>query len=99
MSGPRIFPPCALRFNAALQIKRADARTRTGDHFLRVMEPCPPGSCCDPGGRYSCGLLGHSGKTGWPDPTLVWKRYGHLYPGSTREAIAALDRHLGGRAG
>jgi hypothetical protein len=32
-------------------------------------------------------------------PTLVWKRYGHLYPGSTREAIAALDRHLGERAG
>jgi hypothetical protein len=29
-----------------------------------------------------------------PDPTLVWKRYGHLYPGSTREAIAALDRHF-----
>jgi hypothetical protein len=27
-------------------------------------------------------------------PTLVWKRYGHLYPGSTREAIAALDRHF-----
>jgi len=43
--------------------------------------------------------LGHSDKTGRPDPTLVWKRYGHLYPGSTREAIAALDRHLGARAG
>jgi hypothetical protein len=39
--------------------------------------------------------LGHSDKTGRPDPTLVWKRYGHLYPGSTREAISALDRHLG----
>jgi hypothetical protein len=24
----------------------------------------------------------------------VWKRYGHLYPDSTREAAAALDRHL-----
>jgi integrase len=43
--------------------------------------------------------LGHSDTTGRPDPTLVWKRYGHLYPGSTREAIAALDRHLGARAG
>jgi integrase len=42
--------------------------------------------------------LGHSDKTGRPDPTLVWKRYGHLYPGSTREAIAALDRHLGALA-
>jgi integrase len=39
--------------------------------------------------------LGHSDKTGRPDPTLVWKRYGHLYPGSTREAMAALDQHLG----
>jgi integrase len=38
--------------------------------------------------------LGHSDKTGRPDPTLVWKRYGHLYPGSTRAAIAALDRHF-----
>lgn len=38
--------------------------------------------------------LGHTDKTGRPDPTLVWKRYGHLYPGSTREAAAALDRHL-----
>jgi integrase len=43
--------------------------------------------------------LGHSDKSGRPDPTLVWKRYGHLYPGSTREAMAALDRHLGARAG
>jgi hypothetical protein len=40
--------------------------------------------------------LGHTDKTGRgrPDPTLVWKRYGHLYPGATREAAAALDRHL-----
>jgi integrase len=38
--------------------------------------------------------LGHSDQYGRPDPTLVWKRYGHLYPGSTREAAAALDRHL-----
>jgi integrase len=38
--------------------------------------------------------LGHSDANGQPDPTLVWKRYGHLYPGSTREAAAALDRHL-----
>jgi hypothetical protein len=38
--------------------------------------------------------LGHSDKTGRSDPSLVWKRYGHLYPGSTREAAEALDRHL-----
>jgi hypothetical protein len=38
--------------------------------------------------------LGHTDKTGRPDPALVWKRYGHLYPGSSREAAAALDRHL-----
>jgi len=38
--------------------------------------------------------LGHTDKSGRPDPTLVWKRYGHLYPGSTREAAKALDRHL-----
>jgi integrase len=38
--------------------------------------------------------LGHSDQSGRPDPTLVWKRYGHLYPGSTREAAAALDRYL-----
>jgi integrase len=38
--------------------------------------------------------LGHSDNTGRPDPTLVWRRYGHLYPGSTREAVAALNRHL-----
>jgi hypothetical protein len=35
--------------------------------------------------------LGHSDANGRPHPTLVWKRYGHLYPGSTREAV---DRHL-----
>jgi integrase len=35
--------------------------------------------------------LGHTDKNGRPDPTLVWKRYGHLYPGSTRAAAAALD--------
>jgi integrase len=38
--------------------------------------------------------LGHSDQNGRPDPTLVWKRYGHLYPGSTRAAATALDRHL-----
>jgi integrase len=38
--------------------------------------------------------LGHSDANGRPDPTLVWKRYGHLYPGSAREAAKALDRHL-----
>lgn len=38
--------------------------------------------------------LGHSDGKGRPDPTLVWKRYGHLYPGSAREAAAALNRHL-----
>ena len=38
--------------------------------------------------------LGHTDQNGRPDPTLVWKRYGHLYPGSTREAAAALNRHL-----
>jgi hypothetical protein len=43
--------------------------------------------------------LGHSDKIGRSDPTLVWKRYGHLYPGSTREVIAALDRHLNALAG
>ena len=32
-------------------------------------------------------------------PNARWKRYGHLYPGSTREAIAALDRHLEARGG
>jgi integrase len=38
--------------------------------------------------------LGHSDASGRPDPTLVWKRYGHLYPGSAREAAKALNRHL-----
>jgi integrase len=38
--------------------------------------------------------LGHSDANARPDPTLVWKRYGHLYPGSAREAAAALNRHL-----
>ncbi len=38
--------------------------------------------------------LAHSDQYGRPDPPLVWKRYGHLYPGSTLEAAAALDRHL-----
>ena len=33
--------------------------------------------------------LGHSDANGRPDPTLVWTRYGHLYPGSAREAAAA----------
>jgi Phage integrase family len=37
--------------------------------------------------------LGHTDKNGRPDPTLVWKRFGHLYPGSTREAAAPLDRY------
>jgi hypothetical protein len=37
----------------------------------------------------------HVHKTGWPDPTLVWKRYGHLYPGSTRRSLrlTAISEH------
>lgn len=38
--------------------------------------------------------LGHSDRNGRPDPSLVWKRYGHLYPGSQQEAVARLDAHL-----
>lgn len=38
--------------------------------------------------------LGHSDRNGRPDPTLIWKRYGHLYPGSAQEAVSVLDRHL-----
>jgi hypothetical protein len=40
----------------------------------------------------------HTDKNGRPDPTLVWKRYGQPYPGTTRAAAAALDRHLGALA-
>jgi len=42
--------------------------------------------------------LGHSDQYGRPDPTLVWKRYGHLYPGLTREAAAATTGSQPGRA-
>lgn len=38
--------------------------------------------------------LGHSDRNGRTDPTLVLKRYGHLYEGSGRLAAVALDRHL-----
>lgn len=38
--------------------------------------------------------LGHSDKNGRPDPTLVLKRYGHLYEGSGRQAVELLDRRL-----
>jgi len=31
---------------------------------------------------------------GHKDARLVFQRYGHLYPGSTREAASALNRHL-----
>lgn len=38
--------------------------------------------------------LGHSDRNGRPDATLVWKRYGHLYEGSAREAATRLDTYL-----
>jgi integrase len=38
--------------------------------------------------------LGHTDGPDGLTRRLVWKRYVHLYPGSTREAAAALDRHL-----
>lgn len=38
--------------------------------------------------------LGHTDKAGQPDATLVWRRYGHLYPGSSQEAAASLGRYL-----
>jgi integrase len=38
--------------------------------------------------------LGHTDGPDGLTRRLVWKRYGHLYPGSTRETAAPLDRHL-----
>lgn len=38
--------------------------------------------------------LGHVDKQGQPDATLVWRRYGHLYPGSSRQAAEALGAYL-----
>lgn len=38
--------------------------------------------------------LGHTDRNGQPDATLVWRRYGHLYPGSSKQAAAALGRYL-----
>jgi integrase len=38
--------------------------------------------------------LGHTDRNGQPDATLVWRRYGHLYPGSSKEAAEALGRYV-----
>lgn len=38
--------------------------------------------------------LGHTDRNGQPDATLVWRRYGHLYPGSSKQAAATLGRYL-----
>ena len=38
--------------------------------------------------------LGHTDRNGQPDATLVWRRYGHLYPGSSKQAAAVLGRYL-----
>ena len=38
--------------------------------------------------------LGHTDRNGQPDATLVWRRYGHLYPGSSKQAATALGRYV-----
>ncbi len=38
--------------------------------------------------------LGHTDRNGQPGATLVWRRYGHLYPGSTKQAAAALGGYM-----
>lgn len=38
--------------------------------------------------------LGHTDAKGQPDATLIWKRYGHLYPASGREAAVRLSSYL-----
>jgi integrase len=38
--------------------------------------------------------LGHTDRNGQPDATLVWRRYGHLYAGSSKQAAAALGRYV-----
>ncbi len=38
--------------------------------------------------------LGHTDRNGQPDATLVWRRYGHLYPGSSKQAATTLGRYL-----
>ncbi|MDQ3379553.1 MAG: tyrosine-type recombinase/integrase [Actinomycetota bacterium] len=38
--------------------------------------------------------LGHTDRNGQPDATLVWRRYGHLYPGSTKQAADALGGYM-----
>jgi integrase len=39
-------------------------------------------------------LVVRAARKGVEGRTKTRKRYGHLYPGSAREAAAALDRHL-----
>ncbi len=36
----------------------------------------------------------HTDRNGQPDATLVWRRYGHLYSGSTKQAAAALGGYM-----
>jgi integrase len=38
--------------------------------------------------------LGHTDRNGQPDATLIWRRYGHLYPGSAKQAARALGRYV-----
>jgi integrase len=38
--------------------------------------------------------LGHTDRNGQPDATLVWRRYGHLHPGSSKQSATALGRYV-----
>lgn len=89
----RVFRPAVNRLAREAKGSRADDVVRLTIHDLRhTFASLMVAANANP--LQIAAALGHTDAKGQPDATLVWKRYGHLYPGSGKQAAAALHRHL-----
>lgn len=89
----RVFRPAVRRLAAETKGARADDVVRLTLHDLRhSYASLMIAANANP--LEIARSLGHTNAKGQPDATLIWKRYGHLYEDSGRQAAVALGEHL-----
>lgn len=89
----RVFRPAVRRLALEAKGARGDDVARLTLHDLRhTFASLMVAAAANP--LQIAQALGHTDAKGQPDASLVWKRYGHLYPGSGKQGALALHQHL-----
>jgi integrase len=89
----RVWRPAVTRLAKEAKGARADDLARLHVHDLRhSYASLMVAASANP--LQIAAALGHTDGKGQPDASLIWKRYGHLYPASGREAAVRLSEFL-----